>query len=159
MFFCRGTGSSLACGRSSTERIQGDRSFIRHRQHRGAMIFAVRTSPLIGEKAWFGPRRIGWGLGPVSPEGWVLTALFSGISLLAKQKRVGRELRWLLFGLMATVIVLKGTSPGGPAARVAFDHERAPATTTSGPDQASDVSGSAQASAVFGPGGEASSAE
>ncbi|HXW81450.1 MAG TPA: hypothetical protein VEJ84_18245 [Acidimicrobiales bacterium] len=102
----------------------------------------MRTSPIVGQKAWFGPRRVGWGLGPVSPEGWVLTALFSGISLLAKQKRVGRQLRWLLFGLMATVIVLKGTSPGGPAARVAFDHERAQAAAGPGPAQAAAASGS-----------------
>src|ERR1019366_1097023 len=25
----------------------------------------VRTAPLIGRKAWFGPRRFGWGLDPV----------------------------------------------------------------------------------------------
>ena len=34
----------------------------------------VRTVPLVGDKAWFGPRRFGWGLSPMSPEGWVLTA-------------------------------------------------------------------------------------
>jgi hypothetical protein len=93
----------------------------------------VRTSPIVGKKVWFGPRRVGWGLGPVSSEGWVLTILFSGISLVAKKNGVGRVPRWLLFGLMATVIILKGTSPGGPAARVTFDHERASSQPGPGP--------------------------
>jgi hypothetical protein len=95
---------------------------------------AVRTSPIIGQKAWFGPRRVGWGLGPVSPEGWVLTAVFSGISLVARKKWVPWVPRWLVFGLMATVVILKGTSPGGPAARAAFDHERAQPTAPTAPE-------------------------
>jgi hypothetical protein len=72
----------------------------------------------------------------VSPEGWALTALFSGISLLAKKMGVGRVPRWLLFGLMGTVIVLKGASPGGPAARAAFDHDRAQNAPETEPQEA-----------------------
>jgi hypothetical protein len=35
----------------------------------------MRTEPVLGRKAWFGPRRLGWGLSPVSPEGWTVTAV------------------------------------------------------------------------------------
>ncbi len=49
----------------------------------------MRTTPLVGEKAWFGPRRHGWGLAPRTWEGWALVALF------------------------LAVVLLKGTSPGG----------------------------------------------
>ncbi len=34
----------------------------------------MRAKPLLGRKAWFGPRQIGWGLSPVSAEGWAVTA-------------------------------------------------------------------------------------
>jgi len=43
----------------------------------------MRTTPLIGPKAWFGPRRFGWGLEAVSVEGWVLTAMIIVAGLLA----------------------------------------------------------------------------
>jgi Domain of unknown function (DUF222) len=33
----------------------------------------MRTRPILGRKAWFGPRRMGWGLSPVTPEGWAVT--------------------------------------------------------------------------------------
>jgi hypothetical protein len=60
----------------------------------------VRTTPLIGEKPWFGPRRAGWGFAPVSWEGWAVIAVFVAIA------------------------IAKGTSPGGRRARAAFERER-----------------------------------
>jgi hypothetical protein len=91
---------------------------------KSAIILEVRTSPVIGQKAWFGPRRIGWGLGPVSPEGWALTAVFSAMSLTAKRLGLGRGPRRALYLAIAGVVLLKGTSPGGPAARRTFEEHR-----------------------------------
>ena len=35
----------------------------------------MRTKPLIGHKAWFGPRRWGWGLSPATAEGWAVLVI------------------------------------------------------------------------------------
>jgi len=38
----------------------------------------------LGRKAWFGPKRTGWGLSPVSPEGWaVLLAAVAAMAFLS----------------------------------------------------------------------------
>jgi hypothetical protein len=38
----------------------------------------------VAGRAWFGPRRFGWGLTPVSWQGWVLTAVYvAGVFALA----------------------------------------------------------------------------
>jgi hypothetical protein len=82
----------------------------------------MRTSPLIGRKAWFGPRRVGWGLGPVSPEGWILTLAFTSLAL-ATRKRKG-DLQWLKYPIVGGFLllaILKGAAPGGARARVDFD--------------------------------------
>jgi hypothetical protein len=74
----------------------------------------VRTKPLIGRKAWFGPRRFGWGLGPATAEGWVVVAV--GVAITIVLAATVRPARWSCFiavaGLLA-VVFLKGTSPGG----------------------------------------------
>jgi hypothetical protein len=75
----------------------------------------MRTKPLLGRKAWFGPRRLGWGLSPVSPEGWVVTAVAAATAVgLAV---AGRRDRWTaLLAVIGLLIIVfaKGTSPGGP---------------------------------------------
>jgi hypothetical protein len=76
----------------------------------------MRTTPLIGKKAWFGPRRFGWGLGPRSPEGWAVTA--GGIAAIIVVALVVRHSAWVALIVVAAllaVVFLKGTSPGGPA--------------------------------------------
>jgi hypothetical protein len=74
----------------------------------------MRTRPLVGGKAWFGPRRLGWGLSPVSPEGWGVTvaaiAAFVCIAVLTRHKW------WIGLAVIAVLLIivfLKGTSPGG----------------------------------------------
>ncbi len=75
----------------------------------------MRTSPLVGTKAWFGPRRFGWGLGPRSPEGWILTALAVATSMIAAIRWPNRPIiRSVPVVLYLLVAILKGTSPGGP---------------------------------------------
>jgi hypothetical protein len=75
----------------------------------------VRTKPLIGRKAWFGPRRWGWGLSPVTAEGWAVLATGIGVALaLAATVRHFRWLSLIALAVMLVVIFLKGTSPGGP---------------------------------------------
>jgi hypothetical protein len=76
----------------------------------------VRTKPLVGRKAWFGPRRVGWGLAPVTTEGWEVAIAVVAAIVLAT---VGRHARWLaliVVALLLAITFLKGTSPGGPAA-------------------------------------------
>jgi hypothetical protein len=70
---------------------------------------------VVGRKAWFGPRRLGWGLSPIAPEGWAVTlvalAAAAGLAVLARHDR------WAALALVAALLVivfLKGTSPGGP---------------------------------------------
>jgi hypothetical protein len=81
----------------------------------------VRTTPLLGQKAWFGPHRVGWGLSPVSAEGWTATVIAVEVSLWAKRQWPERRMVHLVAaaGLVATAFI-KGTAPGGPRARRAF---------------------------------------
>jgi hypothetical protein len=74
----------------------------------------MRTKPIIGRTAWFGPRRLGWGLSPVSPEGWavvvVAVAAIAGVASLTRS-------RWAAVLVVIPLLIvgyLKGTSPGGP---------------------------------------------
>jgi hypothetical protein len=86
----------------------------------------VRTSPLIGRKAWFGPRRVGWGLGPVSTEGWLVTLGFTVLALSTSKRAVAPKwVRYPILGGFFLLLVLKGTSPGGARARADFDTARA----------------------------------
>jgi hypothetical protein len=77
----------------------------------------MRTRPIIGRKAWFGPRSLGWGWGPISWEGWAAGAAFLAIVFVGPT--VFGDADRNLLGLSATgalllLCVLKGTSPGGP---------------------------------------------
>jgi hypothetical protein len=76
---------------------------------------------LIGRKAWFGPRQLGWGLGPASTEGWILTVAFTGLAILTRQWQSGpRWVRPLVVATFVLVVILKGTSPGGAHAHAEF---------------------------------------
>jgi hypothetical protein len=75
----------------------------------------MRTKPLLGRKAWFGPRRMGWGLGPASAEGWAVTAVaVAAAAWLAAtdDHRVWPSL--LAVAVLLVIAFVKGTSPGGP---------------------------------------------
>jgi hypothetical protein len=81
----------------------------------------MRTAPLVGTKAWFGPRRLGWGLEPISIEGWGSTVAFVALARMAKKR--APESRWArhVLGLsFLALTLLKGTSPGGKRARAAL---------------------------------------
>jgi len=94
----------------------------------------VRTTPIIGEKPWFGPRRLGWGLAPISLEGWALTALFAVITGVAKRKGLPRQPMQVLLGSFSVIVALKGTSPGGPRRRRIFDLETGRASPSGQPE-------------------------
>jgi hypothetical protein len=69
---------------------------------------------LIGRKAWFGPRRFGWGLGPVSAEGWAVVAV--GIAAIIVVAVLARHAPWADIPVVAALLIIvfaKGTSPGG----------------------------------------------
>ena len=77
----------------------------------------MRTKPLLGQKAWFGPHRVGWGLSPASYEGWVTTTV--AVAAIIGLAAAGHRDRWLallVVILLLVVVFLKGTSPGGPRA-------------------------------------------
>ena len=77
----------------------------------------MRTTPLIGGKAWFGPRRFGWGLAPVSPEGWAVTGV--AVAAVVVTAALSRSHAWIILAIVAALLIvaiLKGTSPGGPTA-------------------------------------------
>lgn len=70
---------------------------------------------MLGRKAWFGPRRMGWGLSPVSPEGWAATLM--GAAGAVCVAALTRNKWWISLAVVAAlllVVFLKGTSPGGP---------------------------------------------
>ncbi|MDR0344618.1 MAG: hypothetical protein LBI49_16190 [Nocardiopsaceae bacterium] len=75
----------------------------------------MRTKPLLGQKPWFGPKRLGWGLSPVSPEGWVISAVAVVATVgLAAAARRDRWTALLPVIVLLVIVFLKGTSPGGP---------------------------------------------
>ena len=84
----------------------------------------MRTTPLIGTKPWFGPRKFGWGLEPVSPEGWLVTAVIVGAGL-AEKGHDERHVYTRPISLLALLLtILKGTSPGGRKSRRRFEAAR-----------------------------------
>jgi hypothetical protein len=81
----------------------------------------MRTKPLLGRKAWFGPRRMGWGLSPVSAEGWAVSAAAAAAAIaLATADRRDRWSALLVVVLLLVIVFLKGTSPGGSRAWAEF---------------------------------------
>jgi uncharacterized membrane protein YphA (DoxX/SURF4 family) len=75
----------------------------------------MRTKPLVGRKAWFGPRRMGWGLSPVSVEGWASTVVAVAVAIgLAIGVRRERWSGLVVMALLLIIVFVKGTSPGGP---------------------------------------------
>jgi hypothetical protein len=85
----------------------------------------MRTTPLIGRKAWFGPRRYGWGLSPVSSAGWAVTGI--AIAAVVATVALGRSHAWIVLLIVAVLLLvsfLKGTSPGGPAQWDEYKNQR-----------------------------------
>jgi hypothetical protein len=85
---------------------------------------AVRSAPLLGTKAWFRPHRIGWGLGPASIEGWLVTAVAVLAGRLARRWPKGSVKRNLPAAVLVAIALLKGTAPGGPRAYRAYRQAR-----------------------------------
>jgi hypothetical protein len=85
----------------------------------------VRTKPVIGQKVWFGPRRLGWGLEPVSIEGWIVTVIMVVLSVAARRDSRAKSAASVAVPLLVATAVLKGTTPGGPKARRALAQARA----------------------------------
>ena len=95
----------------------------------------MRMSPLVGRKAWFGPRRVGWGLSPISIEGWVATAAAVVTTVaLAIMTRGARWIALIVPALLILMVFLKGTTPGGSAEWEAFQAAgRRPRDASQGP--------------------------
>ncbi len=87
----------------------------------------MRFTPLVGTKAWFGPRRFGWGWDPVSWEGWAVLGAFVAVSVVSSLADTTAALAVMIVATVAVLasVVAKGTSPGGPSKRDRFlEHRR-----------------------------------
>jgi hypothetical protein len=71
------------------------------------------------------PHRIGWGLGPASIEGWVVTAIAVLAGRIARRWPKGSLKRNLPSAALVAIALLKGTAPGGPRAYRAYRQVRA----------------------------------
>jgi hypothetical protein len=92
----------------------------------------MRITPVVGRKAWFGPRRLGWGLEPVSREGWIVTLVFAILALLGSRTHLAsRPLKYAFGAGFLLFMVLKGAAPGGAGARADFDAARSAAVADS----------------------------
>jgi hypothetical protein len=85
----------------------------------------MRTRPFIGDRAWFGPRRTGWGWTPVSWHGWLATVL--GVASIVIAQVIGGATAGLIAAVavavvLVTLAVLFGTSPGSKADGEPQDH-------------------------------------
>lgn len=81
---------------------------------------------------WFGPGRFGWGLSPVSPEGWAVTIVAVAASVWLRRRLPERRMTAALPAvLLVAVAVAKGTAPGGPWARQAMSSR--PTAESDGP--------------------------
>jgi hypothetical protein len=85
----------------------------------------VRSTPLLGTKVWFAPHRIGWGLGPASIEGWLVTATAMLAGRMTRRWPKGSLKRNLPGVILVAIALLKGTAPGGPRAYRAYRQVRA----------------------------------
>jgi hypothetical protein len=94
----------------------------------------MRTVPLVGEKAWFGPRRFGWGLSPITIEGWIVTGVMLGLGFAAARKWPGNQVARAVPSVgLAAIALAKGTAPGGRQARSAFLASRSPSPAEASP--------------------------
>ncbi|MEN3272381.1 MAG: hypothetical protein V7636_1142 [Actinomycetota bacterium] len=86
----------------------------------------MRVKPIVGEVAWFGPRRAGWGWSPVTWQGWAVTVVVLLGVLGVTFARSGPALAAsvALIPVFVVLAVVKGTSPGGPAAWRQFQRVR-----------------------------------
>ncbi len=117
----------LSPGRNRQDRRDGG-LLVRPRSSPGAILNPMRITPVVGRKAWFGPRRLGWGLEPVSREGWIVTLIFATVALLAHRTNLSsRPVKYAVGGAFFLVRLVKGAAPGGAGARADFDAARAAA--------------------------------
>ena len=92
----------------------------------------MRTTPRVGTKLWFGPRRLGWGWDAISVEGWIVAgvAVVAIVvpALMVSEDDAGSPVFFLwTFAVIAALLFtcyLKGTSPGGPKRYREFERHR-----------------------------------
>lgn len=89
---------------------------------------AVRLTPVVGQKVWFGPRGLGgWGWIPVSWQGWTILALALGaigVAILRYGEDRATPAVLAITAVLLLLCRLKGTSPGSARAKAEFDRAR-----------------------------------
>jgi hypothetical protein len=89
----------------------------------------MRTTPLVGRKAWFGPKPGAWGWQPCCWQGWVMlfgwSATFLAVLEFRDQSPIA-GIAWMvaMATLLIDVCILKGSSPGGAKEYRMFKHQR-----------------------------------
>jgi hypothetical protein len=74
---------------------------------------------------------MGWGLEPVSTEGWIVTLAFAAVAFFIRRTRLGpRWVRYAMGGAFLLFAFLKGSAPGGAGARADFEAAKATAAAT-----------------------------
>ena len=63
-------------------------------------------------KPWFGPKRLGWGLRPVTWQGWLVTAVFVAAVILTGflAGKPAERIPWLILEFAVFLAVAFGTS-------------------------------------------------
>jgi hypothetical protein len=84
----------------------------------------MRTRPILGRKAWFGPRRMGWGLSPVTPEGWTVTLVAVVVAVCVAALTHDRWVALVVVVALLAIVFLKGTSPGGAREWMEYQAEK-----------------------------------
>ena len=85
----------------------------------------VRMTPMLGRKPWFGPRRYGWGLNPITFEGWATIIVgIAAVIIIAATTKHHAWLAFLVVIALIAVVFIKGTSPGGRAEWEEFHNAR-----------------------------------
>src|SRR5262245_38544643 len=89
---------------------------------------AIRRGNMFGKPQWFRPKTIGWGLVPITWQGWLYTAAWSGTMVLPFLLLLGRHqpmeaTAWMVFTVGALVCdvwhILKALRPPTPATTAA----------------------------------------
>ena len=73
--------------------------------------------PRLTREPWFGPKRYGWGLSPVSWQGWLATLVFVVVAILAASlihPPLNVPAAIIVVLLFVGLTLLTGTKPGGP---------------------------------------------
>jgi hypothetical protein len=69
------------------------------------------------KRYWFGPKRIGFGIGPRSWQGWLVMAIYVALVIMLKQwlpSATHRTMSWAAFGCITAAVAIVAAVTYGP---------------------------------------------